>query len=65
MLLIDCPHSQMQVDWAYAQARGADAEELVVGTASYPQLLSLTMGISPTELGLRLSISDFERPRWP
>jgi heterodisulfide reductase subunit B len=58
LLLVDCPHTQMQLDWAYAQISGTDAEELVVGTASYPQLLGLTMGISPTELGLHLSISD-------
>jgi heterodisulfide reductase subunit B len=58
VLLVNCPYSQIQAEWAYREAGPVQAEELVAGTALYPQLLGLTMGLTPTELGLELSNSN-------
>lgn len=58
VLLVNCPYSQMQAEWAYREAGGVGVEELVAGTALYPQLLGLTMGLTPAELGLELSNSN-------
>ncbi len=58
VLLVNCPYSQMQADWAYERAGKVGAEELVAGTVLYPQLLGLAMGLSPAELGLELSRSN-------
>lgn len=58
VLLVNCPYSQMQAEWAYREAGPVNVEEMVAGTALYPQLLGLTMGLTPAELGLELSNSN-------
>jgi heterodisulfide reductase subunit B len=58
VLLVNCPYSQMQADWAYETTAKVDQEEMVAGTVLFPQLLGLTMGLSPQELSLELSKSN-------
>ncbi len=58
VLLVNCPYSQMQAEWAFREAAPVDMEGMVAGTALYPQLLGLTLGLTPAELGLELSNSN-------
>ncbi len=58
VLVVDCPYSQMQSDWAYQLEEPPDSRQLVPGTVLYPQLLGLAMGLSPRELALEMNIPD-------
>lgn len=58
VLVVDCPYSQMQSDWAYELMEPKDSREFVQGSVLYPQLLGLAMGLPPEELGLELNTPD-------
>lgn len=58
VLIIDCPYSQMQSDWAYELMEPPDSREYVQGTVLYPQLLGLSLGVPPQELALELNTPD-------
>ena len=60
IICISCPYSQMQCEWAYEMANQADLGELVGGSMLYPQVLGLTMGFMPEELGLAYNMPDVE-----
>ncbi|MFH1058841.1 MAG: CoB--CoM heterodisulfide reductase iron-sulfur subunit B family protein [Pseudomonadota bacterium] len=57
VLNVDCPHTLLQIKWAFKQLWPDSANQLR-GVALYPQLLGLALGIPPAELGL-----DENRPR--
>jgi heterodisulfide reductase subunit B len=57
VLNVDCPHTLVQVKWAFQQLWPRSVE-MMRGVALYPQLLGLALGISATDLGL-----DENRPR--
>jgi heterodisulfide reductase subunit B len=58
VLVVDCPYSQIQSDWAYELMEPKDSREYVQGSVLYPQLLGLAMGLPPEELGLELNSPD-------
>ncbi|RJX32286.1 MAG: disulfide reductase [Desulfarculus sp.] len=58
VLVVDCPYSQMQSDWAFDLMQPKDSREYVQGTVLYPQLLGLAMDLKPQELALELSTPD-------
>jgi heterodisulfide reductase subunit B len=58
ILCISCPYSQMQCEWAEEVTSGADKAEFVGGAMLYPQILGLTMGFTPEELGLQYNLPD-------
>jgi heterodisulfide reductase subunit B len=57
VLNVDCPHTLMQVKWAFNKLKPQSAN-LLRGVVLYPQLLGLAFAISPHDLGL-----DDNRPR--
>lgn len=58
ILCISCPYSQMQCEWASEVSNRADLAEFVGGAMLYPQILGLTMGFTPQELGLEYNMPD-------
>lgn len=58
VLVISCPYSQMQAERAYAEPRPAVDRELISGAVLYPQLLGLSMGLTPEDLTLSLNTPD-------
>ncbi|MCB2226900.1 MAG: CoB--CoM heterodisulfide reductase iron-sulfur subunit B family protein [Desulfarculaceae bacterium] len=60
ILVIACPYSQMQAEWAYTLAGPEPQRELIQGPVLYPQLLGLSMGLGPDELALTQNIPSAE-----
>jgi len=58
ILCISCPYSQMQVEWAAEVSNQADMAEFVGGSMLYPQILGLSMGFAPEDLGLSYNMPD-------
>ncbi len=58
ILCISCPYSQMQCEWAEEVTNQADKAEFVGGSMLYPQILGLSMGFTPEELGLAYNLPD-------
>ncbi|MEW5913978.1 MAG: CoB--CoM heterodisulfide reductase iron-sulfur subunit B family protein [Thermodesulfobacteriota bacterium] len=55
ILNVDCPHTLLQVQWAFERLEPAQSIKLLGGIALYPQLLGLAMGLRPSELALELN----------
>ena len=51
VLNVDCPHTLLQMKWAFNKLRPLSAR-MLRGVALYPQLLGLAMGFAPQALGL-------------
>jgi heterodisulfide reductase subunit B len=60
IMIIDCPYSQMQAERAWAQPRPLADRELIYGAILYPQLLGLTLGLTPQQLALEKNTPDAE-----
>jgi heterodisulfide reductase subunit B len=52
IMVIACPYSQMQAEWAYSLAGPEPQREMIDGPVLYPQLLGLALGLSAQELAL-------------
>jgi heterodisulfide reductase subunit B len=57
VLNVDCPHTLLQIKWAFERL-WPKSVEMLKGVVLYPQLLGLALGIDPDDLGL-----DENRPR--
>ena len=60
VLVIGCPYSQMQAERAWAQPRPSADRQLIHGAILYPQLLGLTLGLTPQDLALAKNTPDAE-----
>lgn len=60
IMVIACPYSQMQAEWAYSLAGPEPQREMIEGPVLYPQLLGLSMGLGPGELALQKNTPNAE-----
>jgi heterodisulfide reductase subunit B len=60
IMVIACPYSQMQAEWAFSLAGPEPQRELIEGPVLYPQLLGLSLGLGPVELALERNTPNAE-----
>ena len=60
IMVIACPYSQMQAEWAYSLAGPEPQREMIEGPVLYPQLLGLSLGLGPAELALTQNTPNAE-----